>query len=129
MKIEHVAVWTRDLEGLKAFYETYFQARAGAQYVNPARGFASYFLSFPTGARLEIMSLPSLAERPAAQADPRTGYAHLAISVGSEQKVDSLSAQLKADGHSILDGPRYTGDGYYEVNILDPDGNLLEITV
>lgn len=129
MRIEHVAIWTRNLEALGEFYRTYFQARASAKYVNRVRGFESYFLTLPTGARLELMSIPSLEERPAAPADPWTGYAHLAIAVGSRQEVDRLSAQLKEDGHSILDGPRFTGDGYYEVSLLDPDGNLLEITI
>ena len=129
MKIEHVALWTKDIERLKAFYETYFEARAGAKYINPTRGFASYFLTFPTGARLELMHMPSLAPRPTALEESRLGYAHVAISAGSKQEVDDLTARLQSDGHSVLAGPRYTGDGYYEVTILDVDGNLLEITI
>jgi lactoylglutathione lyase len=129
MKIEHIAIWTHNLERLKAFYQTYFGARTGAKYVNPARGFESYFLTFPTGGRLELMYLPSLADRPSAPSKPYVGYAHLAISIGSEQKVNALCAQLQSDGHYVLDGPRRTGDGYYEAVVLDPDGNLLEITL
>ncbi len=56
------------------------------------------------------------------------GLTHLAISVGSEQMVDRLTQRLREDGFPILDGPRLTGDGYYESVVLDPDGNRIEIT-
>jgi lactoylglutathione lyase len=137
--IEHIAIWTKDLEGLKTFYETYFQARAGAKYVNPGKGFESYFLTFASGARLELMYMPAI---PASLNDPRrqgrqsrpagrqfTGYIHLAVSVGSPAAVDDLTARLARDGYRVVDGPRHTGDGYYESCILDPDGNRVEITV
>jgi lactoylglutathione lyase len=129
MRIEHVAIWTRDLEGLRAFYETYFEARAGAKYANPATGFESYFLAFASGGRLELMRLPSLAGRPGPGAGPMAGYAHLAISLGSTEEVDALASRLRADGLRVVDGPRFTGDGYYECVVLDPDGNRLELTV
>ena len=126
MRIEHVAVWTSDLERLRAFYARYFQAAAGAMYENPGKQFRSYFLSFASGARLEIMQRPALAT---AAGHPAQGYAHLAISVGSEATVDGLAARLRADGYPVIDGPRRTGDGYYEAVVLDPDGNRIEITV
>ncbi|MBN8494960.1 MAG: VOC family protein, partial [Burkholderiales bacterium] len=53
---------------------------------------------------------------------------HLAIALGSEAAVDALTAQLRAAGHPVLDGPRRTGDGYYESVVLDPEGNRLELT-
>jgi lactoylglutathione lyase len=129
MKIEHIAIWTADLEGLKVFYETYFQAQAGAKYTNPAKGFESYFLTFSSGPRLELMALTTLAEPPPGQDAPRAGYAHLAFSAGSRPAVDVLTARLSRDGYQVLDGPRVTGDGYYESSLLDPDGNRLEITI
>jgi lactoylglutathione lyase len=129
MQIEHLAIWTPDLERLKSFYETYFGAQAGSKYINPAHQFSSYFLSFDTGARLELMSMPGI---PPTQNDPLTqftGYIHLALSVGSEAAVDALTARLRGAGYTVLDNPRRTGDGYYESVVLDPDGNRLEITV
>jgi lactoylglutathione lyase len=129
MRIEHVALWTRDLERLRTFYETYFEARAGAKYVNARTGFESYFLTFEGGARLEIMRLPELAPAGESGAPERVGYGHLALAVGSEALVDALTARIKADGHTLLSGPRRTGDGYYESVVLDPDGNRVEITV
>ena len=129
MHIEHIAIWTYDLERLKYFYTSYFHAMASEKYVNPAHQFESYFLSFDSGARLEIMHMPGI---PASRNDPLaqfTGIIHFAVSVGSNQQVDALTLRLQNDGYRVLDGPRTTGDGYYESVVLDPDGNRIEITV
>ena len=128
MKIEHVAIYTRDLEALRSFYTKYFQATSNDLYVNPRKGFRSYFLSFSGGARLELMqmdSVPVSLNDPIAQA---TGIIHIAFSVGSRSDVDRMAERLRRDGFQILDGPRQTGDGYYECAFLDPDGNRIEIT-
>jgi lactoylglutathione lyase len=128
MHIEHAAIWTRHLEQLKTFYETYFQAQAGEKYVNESKQFESYFLTFSSGARLELMRAPTT---PLSLNDPETqftGYIHLAFSIGSEERVDALTARLERDGYRVVDGPRRTGDGYYESCVLDPDGNRVEIT-
>jgi lactoylglutathione lyase len=127
MHIEHMALWTTHLEEVKAFYENYFQATAGPKYTNPKRGFESYFLAFATGARLELMRLPELAENHSDR--PQTGYAHLAFAVGSVEAVDQLTARLQAAGYQVISDPRTTGDGYYESVVLDPAGNPIEITV
>ena len=127
MKIEHAAIWTRQLEELKAFYCTYFSAQAGPKYTNPKTQFESYFLSFTEGARLELMQAPNVEARQPNEARP-AGYAHLAFSVGSQAGVDELTARLEADGYPIPGRPRWTGDGYYESVVLDPDGNRVEIT-
>ena len=128
MHIEHVAIWTKNLDQLKDFYARYFKTEVGGKYTNPGKGFESHFLTFSSGARLELMQMPSIPESlndPEAQF---TGLIHLAISVGSEDQVDSLTYRLRQNGHRILDGPRQTGDGYYESVVLDPDGNRIEIT-
>jgi len=129
MRIEHVAIWTKDLERLRAFYERYFQVTAGDKYFNSGKQFESYFLNFPSGARLELMRMPSIPESLNSPESQFTGYIHIAISTGSREKVDSLTAQLKEDGFRVVDGPRHTGDGYYESVVLDPDGNRVEITI
>ena len=129
MRIDHIALWTDDLERCAQFYSKYFGAKAGARYVNRKKGFESYFLSFSDGARLEIMKttvLHPVVMEPAAQ---RMGFTHMAISLGSEQLVDDLTRRIKDDGYQLLDGPRRTGDGYYESVVQDPDGNRIEITV
>ena len=129
MHIEHIAIWTHRLENLKAFYETYFGAMAGEKYVNPRTSFESYFLTFEGGARLELMRMPSIPASLNNVETQFTGLIHFALSVGSEEAVDQLTARLRADGYRVLDGPRRTGDGYYESVVLDPDGNRVEITV
>ncbi len=129
MQIEHVAIWTKNLEQLKSFYETYFQASAGKKYLNPQKQFESYFLTFASGARLELMQQPTIPESLDDSLAQFTGYIHLAFSVGSEDEVEALTARLQQDGYRVVDGPRRTGDGYYESVILDPDGNRVEITV
>lgn len=128
-RIEHVALWTRDIARLRDFYVAYFGARAGAPYRNAAKDFDSCFLEFDGGARLEIMRSGRLDLADAAAGAQRRGLTHLAVSVGSEADVDALTMRLAADGYAVLDGPRRTGDGYYESVVLDPDGNRVEVTV
>lgn len=127
MIIEHIAMYVNDLEGTKEFFFRYFNADSGDMYHNIITGFKSYFLSFEDGARLEIMSKPEMDEQP--KNINRTGYAHIAFSVGSRERVDELTLKLKADGYSVISGPRTTGDGYYESCIIDIEGNQIEITV
>ena len=127
MYIEHIALWTDQLDTLVSFYETYFGAAAHPKYTNPKTHFESVFVTFDSGARIEIMHKPALGARPTG-AQP-LGYAHLAFSVGSREGVDRLTQRLAADGHPVIGWPRVTGDGYYESLILDPEGNLIEITV
>lgn len=129
MRIEHIAIWTPDLERLRQFYETYFEGHAKAKYVNPRKQFESYFLTFADGARLELMQRPDVPPSANDVESQFTGYIHVAFSVGSREAVNALTDRLRTDGYPILDGPRTTGDGYYESTTLDPDGNRIEITV
>ena len=126
MKIEHVAAYFNDLEGAKNFFCKYFGAKSNALYHNPRTNFKSYFLSFDDGARLEIMHKPAL-EDPAKTLN-RTGFIHVAFSVGSKAKVDELTAALKNDGYEVISGPRTTGDGYYESCVVAFENNQIEIT-
>ena len=127
MRIEHVALYVNDLEGGRAFFETYFGAVAGEKYHNRTTGFQSYFLSFSDGARLEVMTRPGMQDPE--KTCERTGFIHLAFSVGSEGAVDALTERLRADGYETLSGPRTTGDGYYESCVLGFEDNQIEITV
>ena len=127
MKIEHIAMVVNDLEAAKDFFVTYFDGKATKLYHNKSTDFRSYFISFDDGARLEIMNKPEMTDP--AKDIARTGYAHVAFSVGSEEKVDELTAMLKADGYEVLSGPRTTGDGYYESCVVAVEGNQIEITV
>lgn len=128
VRIEHLAIWTRDLERLRDFYVRHFAARAGAPYRNPAHAFESCFLEFDGGARLELMCTGHLDLVDAPPGAQRHGLTHFAVAVGSDARVDALTDELRAAGHPVLDGPRRTGDGYYESVVLDPDGNRIEIT-
>jgi len=129
MKIEHIAIWTERLEELKDFYIRYFDARPDEKYVNPKKGFESYFLWFDDGCRLELMKMPGIPSSLNNIKDQFQGIIHIALSVGSISKVDQLTQQLEQDGYQVIDGPRTTGDGYYESVILDPDNNRVEIKV
>lgn len=127
MKIDHIAMYVKDLEGTKQFFERYFNAAANNLYHNEKTGFQSYFLTFDDGARLEIMNRTDLEN--AEKTLQRAGYIHIAFSVGSKEKVDSLTAQLKQDGYEVISGPRTTGDGYYESCIVAIEDNQIEITI
>lgn len=127
MKIEHIAMYVKDLEGTRDFFIKYLGASSGNVYHNRETNFRSYFLSFDDGARLEIMNIPNIQDIP--KPLKRMGFIHIAFSVGSKEKVDSLTRQLKADGYEIISGPRTTGDGYYESCIVGVEGNQIEITI
>jgi lactoylglutathione lyase len=129
MKIEHVAIWAKDIEKLKNFYGQYFGARPNEKYTHEKKNFSSYFLSFDSGARLEIMHMPSVPETANDPYRQFMGFIHIAISVGSVAKVDQLTSELSRDGYRVIDDPRRTGDGYYESVVLDPENNRVEITV
>jgi lactoylglutathione lyase len=124
VRIEHIGVWVADLDTVAAFYAKYFGARVGELYENPRKGFRSRFLTFDSGARLEIMTRHDVNERASTEL---LGIAHVALSVGDEATVDALAARFIADGVTPDSGPRRTGDGYYECVVRDPEGNRVEI--
>ena len=127
MKIEHVALYVDDLEAARDFFVRYLNGRSNDGYHNRTTDFRSYFISFDDGARLEIMSKPSMED--IKKSTDRTGYIHIAFSVGSVEKVNHLTRQFREDGFEILSGPRTTGDGYYESCIVGFEENQIEITV
>lgn len=127
MKIDHIAMYVNDLESAKQFFERYMGAVSNDMYHNQSTGFKSYFLTFDDGARLEIMSRPGMDD--ADKTLQRTGFIHVAFSVGSREKVDSITEQMKKDGYEVISGPRTTGDGYYESCVVAIEGNQIEITI
>ena len=127
MKIEHIAIWVKDLEKMKEFYLKFFDLSSNNKYHNPKKKFSSYFLAFENSARIELMHKPDISEL-IENSDLKLGLTHFAISVGSKEKVDLLTEKIRANGNRIIGEPRTTGDGYYESLISDPEGNLIEIT-
>ena len=128
MKIEHIAIWVKDLEKMKDFYLKFFDLSSNEKYFNPKRQFSSYFLSFPSGARIELMHKPNLFQH-CQFPEEGFGLAHFTISLGSKEKVDGLTEFIRDSGFKVVGEPRTTGDGYYESVISDPEGNLIELTV
>jgi lactoylglutathione lyase len=128
MKLDHVAIWAVDIERMRAFYEKYFEAQSSAKYENERKRFTSYFLTFPGGGRVELMHRPDIPRTPdSPSAREFIGYAHLGVELGSRAAVDALTKRLQGDGFPLLDGPRRTGDGYYESMVADPEGNRIVI--
>lgn len=127
MKIEHIAIWVKDLEAARQFYMKYFLLTSNEKYENNKKQFSSYFLSGTEGARLELMHMPDILEDK--NKNHQLGFNHIAFSVGSRHKVNELTEQLRNDGFNILTEPRTTGDGYYESLVEDIEGNHLEITI
>jgi len=125
MKLNHIALYVNDLEKMRSFYETYFNAKANKMYHNPKTGLKTYFLEFEGSGRIEIMTKDNLNS--IAKELNNVGYIHVAFSVGSKDKVDELTKLLENDGYKVISKPRTTGDGYYESCVIDPEGNQVEI--
>lgn len=125
MTIEHIAIWTNNLEEMKDFYCTFFDGKSNDKYFNPVRKFESYFITFSSGTRLEIMRLPDLVAKE--NANTLIGLAHIAFKVNGNDEVDRLTKHFREQGITITGEPRLTGDGYYESTLLDPDGNIIEL--
>lgn len=126
VKIEHVTMYVNNLETAKNFFVKYLGGRFNDGYHNKTTDFRSYFISFDDGARLELMNKPELDDQD--KSLNRTGYIHVAFSVGSKEKVDEMTALLKKEGYVVASDPRITGDGYYESCIIAFEGNQIEIT-
>ena len=126
MKIEHIALYVNDLEAARDFFTTCLGGKSNDGYRNPRTDFRSYFISFDNGARLELMTKPGMMD----QEKPlnRTGFVHVAFSVGSKERVDELTEELRTAGYEVVSGPRTTGDGYYESCIVVIEGNQIELT-
>ena len=127
MRIDHLAIWTFNLEGLRNFYIHYFDASSSEIYYNHSKEFQSYFLTFDGDCRLEIMEMPNVPKSKNDSLKQFTGIIHFAIHAGSRRQVDQITEQLRKDGFKIIGEPRITGNGSYESIILDPDGNRVEI--
>lgn len=127
MRIEHIAMYVNDLEVARDFFVKYFNGKANDGYHNTKTDFRSYFVSFDDGARIEIMNKPEIEDLE--KALNRTGFIHIAFSVGSKERVDELTDTLRADGYQVVSGPRTTGDGYYESCVVTIEGNQVEITI
>lgn len=124
MKIHHIAIWTFRLEELREFYIRYFNGTSNEKYINPKKGFESYFIYFDDGAALELMSRTDVQNTPIEE--NKLGLTHFALSFQSKEDVLRTTEQLRSDGYTIAGEPRTSGDGYFESVILDPDGNRVE---
>jgi len=130
MKIEHIAIWIKDIDKVCEFYRKYFGGNIQPLYHNPTKQFTSRFVTFEDGARLEVMNNPNVGTLTESMFHvEHLGIAHISFSVGSKEKVDFLTKEMSADGVTIVGEPRTTGDGYYESVVLDPEGNRIEITI
>jgi len=129
MKIEHIAIWTKNLEKMREFYVNYFNGKAGEKYENIKNRYSSYFIEFEAGARLELMQMEAIPDNLNSIEKQYIGIIHIAFSTGSEEAVDRLTEELRKDGYTVAGEARRTGDGYYESVVLDPEGNRVEITV
>jgi lactoylglutathione lyase len=124
MRIDHIAIWTDDLEKEKNFFMKYFECSVNEKYFNPKKQFSSYFITFEGGARIELINRPDIKTE---RREEAVGLAHFAVDTGSREKVEKITAILENDGYRVFSRPRITGDGYYESVVLDPEGNIIEL--
>ena len=132
MELQHIAIWTRQLEEMKMFYQKYFGGTPNEKYVSEKEFdalFSSYFLTFDSGAQLELMEMETIPEGNKAGGLGSLGFTHIAFNAGEKAEVDRIVEMLRSDGYQIAGEPRVTGDDYYEAVVLDPEGNRVEIIV
>lgn len=128
MKIDHIALFCRDLEQMRQFFIDHFEAVSNKLYHNPRTGLRTYILTFPDGStRLELMQRPDTIDLDPSK--PNIGFIHVSFAVGSIEAVDEKTIELREAGYKVVSGPRNTGDGYYESCILGPEGIQIEITI
>ena len=128
MRIDHIALYCIDLEAMREFWMAHFGCASNEQYHNPRTGLRTYILSFPQGGtRLEIMQRPEVTEPLPSQY--RAGFIHMSVTVDSKEAVNKKTQELQSSGYECISGPRTTGDGYYESQIVGPEGILIEITI
>lgn len=128
MKLHHTAIWVNDLEKIREYYMKHFGATSNDMYTNQTTGFRSYFLTFESGGKLEVMSREDIPDNlNDIIGKQHKGYIHLAFMVNSNDEVDAKARELQEAGYPVLRGPRVTGDGYYEFETIDPEGNRLEV--
>ncbi|WP_047451525.1 VOC family protein [Alistipes sp. ZOR0009] len=125
MYITHIAIWTRDLEAMKAFYTRYFNGISNEKYINPIKKFESYFIRFDDGAQLELMRKQSVYKP--TDSEECLGLTHFAFKLSSKEEVVALTERLRSDGFLIVGEPRTTGDGFFESVVLDVEGNRIEL--
>ena len=124
MKIGHIAIWTENLEEMKEFYTTYFGGVSNEKYINPVKGFESYFITFDGETTLEIMRRKDVTNKVEVES---LGLCHLAFTVGTKDQVLELTERFRTDGYQIAGEPRTSGDGYFESVVLDVDNNRVEL--
>jgi lactoylglutathione lyase len=128
MRIEHIALFCKNLEQMRQFFLDYFKAVSNEQYHNPRTGLRTYILTFSNGgARLELMQQPNTIN--ADPSKPNIGFIHISFALGNKETVDAKTIELRDAGYQVISGPRTTGDGYYESCILGPEGIQIEITI
>lgn len=125
MRIDHIAIWTKDLELMKNFYVHYFNGCSNEKYINPLKNFESYFISFENGTKLELMYKPTLFK--SNYTNELLGLTHIAFNLGSKDAVLTLTKTLRKDGYQIIAEPHTTGDGYFESVVIDIEGNRIEL--
>jgi lactoylglutathione lyase len=128
MRIDHIAIWTTNLDLLKNYYVKYFNGHAGEKYFNAETHFESYFITFDSGSGIELMKKPGIPENlNDRQIKQHLGLIHLAFEEENMEMVNTKARELANNGFKIIRGPRKTGDGYYEFETSDPDNNRIEV--
>lgn len=126
MDINHLGIFVSDLNSARNFFEIFFGFTSGEKYTNSLKKFSSYLLTSDTGkSRIEIMHREDIKEK--SDQNIFTGLHHMSFTVGSDSAVDSFAERLASEGYEIINGPRKTGDGYYECCIRVFDGILIEV--
>ena len=124
MYLRNVGIFVKDLEGAKAFFESYFGAKVLKTWNEPENGYYSYIMELDGRGWIELMTKPGVVD---IEKDPnRLGLAHVCICADTREQLNTIIERFKKDGYRIQYEPS-NPDGPGEVRAVTFEDIVIEV--